>query len=169
VDCATPSQGYSLKSMKDVLKKDSMTAITAIRLTTTVSAMAGCSTISCTLGTVTSTPLPASPAMVSRGANVESKCSGWKSSATDPLHPNFSKINGSSGVAERAPFFVVEYMPFLRRRQPNAALSLSKRRFHPPSGASPMESRRLAERNHSASVPLRGKPFKINGSSGSAE
>jgi hypothetical protein len=37
------------------------------------------------------------------------------------------------------------------------------------SGASPMESRCLAERNHSASVPLRGKPFEINGSSGSAE
>jgi len=36
----------------------------------------------------------------------------------------------------------------------------------PPSGASPMESRRLADTNHAASVPLRGKPFAINGSSG---
>src|SRR5215471_14245199 len=40
--------------------------------------------------------------------------------------------------------------------------------FPPPGGASPMESRRLADKNHAASVPLRGKPFEINGSSGSA-
>jgi len=166
VDCATPSQRYSLKSMKDVLKKDSMTSITAIRLMTTMSAMAGCATISMTqtLGTVTSMPLPASPALLIRGANVESKCSGWKSSATDPLHPNSSKINAPSGVAERPPFFV--NVSFLRCRQQNAALSLSKGRFRPPSGASPMESRRLADTNHAASVPLRGKPFAINGSSG---
>jgi len=108
VDCATQSQRYSLKSMRDVLNKDSMTAITAIRLTTTMSAMAGCATISRTqtLRTVTSMPLPASPALLSRGANVESQCSGWKSSATDPLHPNSSKTNAPSGVAERPPFFV---------------------------------------------------------------
>jgi len=40
--------------------------------------------------------------------------------------------------------------------------------FPPPSGASPMESRRLADTNPAASVPLRGKPFEINGSSGPA-
>jgi len=164
LDCATQSQRYSLKSMRDVLNKDSMTAITAIRLTTTMSAMAGCATISRTqtLRTVTSMPLPASPALLSRGANVESQCSGWKSSATDPLHPNSSKINAPSGVAERPPFFV--NVPF----RTNAALGLSKGRFRPPSGASPMESRRLAAPNHAASVPLRGKPFAINGSSGPA-
>jgi hypothetical protein len=27
-------------------------------------------------------------------------CSGWKSSATDPLHPKSCEINGPSGVAE---------------------------------------------------------------------
>jgi len=41
-------------------------------------------------------------------------------------------------------------------------------RFPPPSGASPMESRRLADTNPAASVPLGGKPFEINGSSGTA-
>jgi len=148
--------------MKDFLKKDSMT----IRLTTTMSAMARSATISRMLETVTSTPLPASPVLVSRGAYVESKCSGWKLSTTDPLHPNSSKINAPSGVAERAPFFV--NVPLLRCRQQNAALSLSKRRHHPPSGASPMESRRLADTNPAASVPLRGNPFAINGSSGPA-
>src|SRR6516225_1413995 len=60
-------------------------------------------------------------------------------------------------------------VPFWAAGQPNATLSLPKGRFHPPSGARPMKSRRLADPNHSASVPLRGKPFEINGSSGSAE
>jgi hypothetical protein len=45
-------------------------------------------------------PRPASPPLVSRGANGDPKCSGWKSSATDPLHPNSSEINVPSGVAE---------------------------------------------------------------------
>jgi hypothetical protein len=30
----------------------------------------------------------------------EPECSGWKSSATDPLHPNSNEINVRSGVAE---------------------------------------------------------------------
>jgi hypothetical protein len=30
----------------------------------------------------------------------EAACSGWNSSATDPLHPNSCEINVPSGVAE---------------------------------------------------------------------
>jgi len=36
----------------------------------------------------------------------EPECSGSKTSATDPLHPNSNEINGCSGVAKRAAFFV---------------------------------------------------------------
>jgi hypothetical protein len=36
----------------------------------------------------------------------EAACSGWNSSATDPLHPNSNEINVPSGVAERPAFFV---------------------------------------------------------------
>src|SRR6516225_1956837 len=36
----------------------------------------------------------------------EPECSGSKTSATDPLHPNSFEIKGCSGVADRAAFFV---------------------------------------------------------------
>jgi hypothetical protein len=43
---------------------------------------------------------PARPALGSLRGSPSAECSGWKSSATDPLHPNSSEINVPSGVAE---------------------------------------------------------------------
>jgi hypothetical protein len=95
--------------------------------------------------------------------------SGWKSSATDPLHPNSNEINVPSGVAEGTPFFVKKNQ-WVGSSSGYLALRVHERHlFLASSGASPMKSRRLAERNHSASAPLSGKPFAINRSSGSAE
>jgi len=51
-------------------------------------------------------PMLAPIVSASRGANGHPECSGWKSSATDPLHPNSNEIKAPSGRAESAPSFV---------------------------------------------------------------
>jgi len=76
--------------MKDLLKKLRLEQHDAIELEEAGPACLAAAALS----------LSSLPALVAVRPGGDPECSGWNSSATDPLHPNSSEINVRSGVAE---------------------------------------------------------------------